>query len=61
MNFLVKNGIDPGQMSKLDSLKLLKDRLTDQTVFDKFVTKLWGTSGDLLSASCPHGVIYAMM
>ena len=45
--------------SKIDIIMRLKSVLTrDEEKFNKIFTKMWGHSGDWLSFSCPHGLVY---
>ena len=51
-------------MSKMDLLKLLKDAAVRDAETDgslsirKYFTRIFGTNGGLITALCPHGIVY---
>ncbi|XP_035665556.1 uncharacterized protein LOC118408807 [Branchiostoma floridae] len=46
--------------TKLDCIKRLQSTLGSPTVFNKVLSQIWGASGGLLVATCPHKVVYAV-
>ena len=59
-SFTKQLGIKP-KGSKLDIIMQIKRNISkDNEMFKKAVEKLWGHSGGIVTASCPHGVVYAL-
>ena len=51
----------PGSGSKLDIIMNIKRAIgKNDNNFKKAFSKLWGCSGGWASATCPHGVVYAL-
>ena len=49
-----------GQMTKINCIVSLTSAIKSVTDVDKLFFKVWQASGGLLTATCPHGIVYAI-
>lgn len=53
-------GIKAASASKFKCMELLFNALKNNTRIDKFFLKLWHSSGGVLTATCPHEIVYCV-
>ena len=53
-------GIHASKLTRIDCLARLKSALQSVAEIDKLFFKVWQASGGTLTATCPHGTVYAV-
>ena len=53
-------GINAENMTKIRCIASLTSAIKSVTDVDKFFLKIWNASGGILTATCPHGIVYAI-
>lgn len=53
-------GIPCKRMTKIECITRLKSAIKSNCDIDKMFFKIWQGSGGVLTATCPHGIVYAL-